>query len=116
MVDRLREAGVRQIVYDVQFTEPSEDPDDDLALYDAIDRAGRVILATGEIDDAGRHARARAATRASPRPARAQAAASTFPTDPGGAIRRYARRGHAPEHDPGARRRALRRRAATKAG
>ena len=36
MIDRLREAGVRQIVYDVQFTEPSEDPDDDLALYDAV--------------------------------------------------------------------------------
>jgi adenylate cyclase len=53
MVDKLREAGVRQIVYDVQFTEPSEDPDDDLALYDAIDRAEGVILATGEVDDQG---------------------------------------------------------------
>ena len=53
MIDKLREAGVRQIVYDVQFTEPSEDPDDDLALYDAIDRAEGVILATGEVDDQG---------------------------------------------------------------
>ena len=39
---------MRQIVYDVQFTEPSENPDDDLALYDAVDRAEGVILATGE--------------------------------------------------------------------
>ena len=25
----------REIVYDVQFTEPSDDPDEDIALYDA---------------------------------------------------------------------------------
>ena len=89
MVDRLREAGVRQIVYDVQFTEPSEDTDDDLALYEAVGRAKRVILATGEVDDQG-------GTRvlggdAGLAEVGARAAASTFPTDPGGAIRRYAR-------------------------
>ena len=89
MVDRLREAGVRQIVYDVQFTEPSEDPDEDLALYEAVGRAKRVILATGEVDDQG-------GTRVlggdeGLAEAGARAAASTFPTDPGGAIRRYAR-------------------------
>ena len=49
MIDTLRESGVRQIVYDVPFTEPSESPDDDHALYDAIDRAEGVILA----DDQG---------------------------------------------------------------
>ncbi|MDA0167518.1 CHASE2 domain-containing protein [Solirubrobacter taibaiensis] len=89
MVDKLREAGVRQIVYDVQFTEPSENPDDDLALYDAIDRAEGVILATGEVDDQG-------GTRVlggdeGLAEAGARAAASTFPTDSGGAIRRFAR-------------------------
>ncbi len=89
MIDRLRQAGVRRIVYDVQFTEPSEDPDDDLALYDAVDRAKDVILATGEVDDNGR-------TRVlggddNLADAGAKAAASTFPTDPGGSIRRYAR-------------------------
>ena len=53
MLDRLREAGVRQVVYDVQFTEPSDRPDDDLALYDAVARTGHVILATGESDGRG---------------------------------------------------------------
>jgi CHASE2 domain-containing sensor protein len=90
MVDRLREAGVRQIVYDVQFTEPSEDPDDDLALYDAVGRAKRVILATGEIDDQG-HTRVLGGDATLAEAGGARAAASTFPTDPGGAIRRYAR-------------------------
>ena len=59
MLDRLREAGARQVVYDVQFTEPSDRPDDDLALYDAVARTGHVILATGESDGHGAHARAR---------------------------------------------------------
>ncbi|RKQ86793.1 HD domain-containing protein [Solirubrobacter pauli] len=90
MVDRLREAGARQIVYDVQFTEPSEDPDEDLALYDAIGRAQRVILATGEVDDDGR-TRVLGGDENLARAGGARAAASTFPTDPGGAIRRYAR-------------------------
>src|ERR1700710_2809874 len=31
MIDRLSALGVRQIVYDVQFTEPSQDPDEDEA-------------------------------------------------------------------------------------
>ena len=89
MVDKLREAGVRQIVYDVQFTEPSENPDDDLALYDAIDRAEGVILATGEVDDQG-GTRVLGGDEALAE-AGARAAASTFPTDSGGAIRRFAR-------------------------
>ena len=52
-VDRLRRAGARQIAYDVQFTEPSE-PNEDLALFDAVSRAGGVVLATTEVDDRGR--------------------------------------------------------------
>jgi signal transduction histidine kinase/CheY-like chemotaxis protein len=51
-VDRLRAYGARTIVYDVQFTEPT-DPRDDLALYDAVARAGNVVLATSETDAAG---------------------------------------------------------------
>lgn len=90
MVDRLREAGVRQIVYDVQFTEPADDPDEDLALYDAIGRANRVILATGEVDDEG-NTRVLGGDEGLAEAGGARAAASTFPTDPGGAIRRYAR-------------------------
>jgi CHASE2 domain-containing sensor protein len=90
MIDRLREAGVRQIVYDVQFTEPSEDPDEDLALYDAVSRAKRVILATGEVGDQGQ-TRVLGGEDSLAAAGGARAAASTFPTDPGGAIRRYAR-------------------------
>jgi CHASE2 domain-containing sensor protein len=90
MVDRLRQAGVRQIVYDVQFTEPSDDPDEDLALYDAVGRAKRVILATGEVDDNGR-TRVLGGDENLAEAGGARAAASTFPTDPGGSIRRYAR-------------------------
>jgi len=52
LVDRLREAGAKEIVYDVQFTEPTK-PAADLALYDAIGRAGGAVLATSEIDDGG---------------------------------------------------------------
>lgn len=52
-VDRLRRAGAREIVYDVQFTEASPRPDDDLALYDAIGRAGGATLATSTSDARG---------------------------------------------------------------
>lgn len=88
LIDRLREAGVRQIVYDVQFTEPSEDLDEDAALYDAVTRAKNVILATGEIDDEGR-TRVLGGDESLADAGGARAAASTFPTDPGGAIRRF---------------------------
>ena len=77
MIDTLREAGVRQIVYDVPFTEPSENPDDDLALYDAIDRAEGVIL--GESTTRAERA-CWAATRRSPRPAPARPPARSRPT------------------------------------
>jgi CHASE2 domain-containing sensor protein len=52
-VDRLREAGARAIVLDVQFTEPTTPPED-LALFDAIDHAGGAVLATSESDERGR--------------------------------------------------------------
>jgi CHASE2 domain-containing sensor protein len=45
-VDRLRTAGAQHIVYDVQFTEPSARIADDLALFDALGRAGGATLAT----------------------------------------------------------------------
>jgi response regulator RpfG family c-di-GMP phosphodiesterase len=51
-IDRLHAAGAREIVYDVQFTEPTA-PDQDLALYEAIERAGGVVLATSESDARG---------------------------------------------------------------
>ena len=48
MVERLSAAGAREIVYDVQFTEPTS-PAEDLSLYRAIERAGGAVLATGEV-------------------------------------------------------------------
>jgi CHASE2 domain-containing sensor protein len=54
VVDRLHAAGAKEIVYDVQFTEPSADPRQDEALYRSIGRAGGAILATSESDARGR--------------------------------------------------------------
>ena len=45
LVDRLREAGARRIVFDVDFTSPASDPAQDRAFGAAIARAnGRVVL------------------------------------------------------------------------
>jgi CHASE2 domain-containing sensor protein len=51
-VDRLHAAGAREIVLDVQFTEPTR-PREDFALYEAIRRAGGAVLATSESDGRG---------------------------------------------------------------
>ena len=56
VIDSLRRAGARVIVYDVQFTEPASNRED-AALMDAVARArGRVVLATSEVDADGGHA------------------------------------------------------------
>src|SRR4051794_23581153 len=52
VIDALHKAGAREIVYDVQFTEPTK-PREDMALYDAVGRAGGALLATSEMDDRG---------------------------------------------------------------
>ena len=52
-IDRLRRAGARLIVYDVQFTEPTTVREDN-ALIRAIGRAHDVVLATAETDERGR--------------------------------------------------------------
>ena len=57
-IRRLHAAGAREIVYDVQFTEPTV-PREDLALYRAIEAAGGAVLATSESDGRGRHQRTR---------------------------------------------------------
>ena len=48
VIDRLRAAGARQVVFDVQFTEPTT-PAQDGRLYDAVARAPGTILATTEV-------------------------------------------------------------------
>jgi response regulator RpfG family c-di-GMP phosphodiesterase len=52
LVDRLHGAGAKEIVYDVQFTEPTS-PREDMSLYDAIGRAGGAVLATTEVSADG---------------------------------------------------------------
>jgi HD-GYP domain-containing protein (c-di-GMP phosphodiesterase class II) len=52
-IDRLRRAGARVIVYDIQFTEATR-PKEDAALFESVRRARNVVLATSEVDDRGR--------------------------------------------------------------
>jgi adenylate cyclase len=52
VLDRLTRAGARVVVFDVQFTEPTTDPEDN-ALIDAVDRSHDVVLATTEVDSKG---------------------------------------------------------------
>lgn len=52
LLDRLRVAGAKVIAYDVQFSEPTSERADQ-ALYQAVDRARPVVLATTEITDDG---------------------------------------------------------------
>src|SRR4051794_40280623 len=87
-VDRLRADGVRSIVYDVQFTEPSSHPADDVALYRALGRAGGAVLATSTSDGSGHTdvlgGDAMLARIHNP------AGAAHFPPHPGGVIPPYA--------------------------
>ncbi|WP_217912765.1 CHASE2 domain-containing protein [Miltoncostaea marina] len=85
-IDRLREAGARTVVYDVQFTEATV-PEEDLALYDAVARMPGTILATSEIDARGRtNVLGGDANLAA---VGARAAAANMPTGAGEVIRRY---------------------------
>jgi adenylate cyclase len=54
LVDALRRMRVRLIVYDIQLTEASGDPDADFALYDAVSRARPSVLAATDTDERGR--------------------------------------------------------------
>ena len=87
-IRRLHAAGAREIVYDVQFTEPTK-PREDLSLYRAISGAGGAVLATSESDGQGR-------TNvlggdANLRRIDARAAASDLYNDSAGAITRFPR-------------------------
>ncbi|MGQ0735731.1 MAG: CHASE2 domain-containing protein [Acidobacteriota bacterium] len=55
LVDQLTKAGARSIAFDILFDVPAADPDDDIALAEAIGRAGHVVLAADRavIDDRG---------------------------------------------------------------
>jgi CHASE2 domain-containing sensor protein len=85
-IDRLRAAVARTIVYDVQFTEATTERDD-LALYDAVRRAGNVVLATSETDAHG-HTNVLGGDE-NVAAAHSRAAASNLPTGPGGVFQRF---------------------------
>jgi CHASE2 domain-containing sensor protein len=87
LIDRLAAAHPRAIVYDVQFTEPSASPRADLALYDALGRAGGAILATSTSDAAG-HTMVLGGDENLAR-INSRAAAANFRAGPDGVIRRY---------------------------
>lgn len=86
VIDRLRRAGARTVVYDVQFTERTREADD-LALFDAVRRMPGTVLATTEVDDHG-HTNVLGGDE-NVAAAHAVAAASNVRPDPGGAITRY---------------------------
>jgi HD-GYP domain-containing protein (c-di-GMP phosphodiesterase class II) len=88
VVRRLHAAGAREIVYDVQFTEPTR-PREDLALFNAIGDAGGAVLATSESD---RHGRTDVlGGDANLRSIGARAAASDLRNDSSGAIASFPR-------------------------
>src|SRR4051794_41304569 len=86
----LRRAGVRATAYDVQFTEPSDDPREDRALYEAARRARGTVLATtavrkdGDTDVLGGEKMLR--------PIGAHAANALLPSVDGGVLRSVPRR------------------------
>jgi HD-GYP domain-containing protein (c-di-GMP phosphodiesterase class II) len=85
-VAALHRAGAREIVYDVQFTERTQ-PRADMALYNAIGRAGGAVLATSETDAHG-HTNVLGGD-ANLRAIGARAAASNLPDEEAGVIRRF---------------------------
>ncbi len=86
VIDDLHRDGARAIAIDIQFTEPTDAIDDD-ALYDAVARAGNVVLATTEVNSQG--GTDVLGGDANLRRAHALAATSNLPADAGGVIRRY---------------------------
>jgi CHASE2 domain-containing sensor protein len=88
LVRRLHAAGAREIVYDVQFTEPTR-PAADLELYDALGDAGGAILATSESDGHG-HTRVLGGDE-NLRRINSRAAASDLRNDTSGAIASFPR-------------------------
>jgi HD-GYP domain-containing protein (c-di-GMP phosphodiesterase class II) len=90
VVDQLRKAKPRLIVYDVQFTEPSGDDAADMALYDAFGRAGGAVLATSTSNEYGETTVFGGEEALEAIDSRAGAA--NLPTEEGGIIRHYERR------------------------
>jgi CHASE2 domain-containing sensor protein len=85
VINRLHKDGARVIAYDVQFTEPTTDRAD-LALIEAVRKAGNVVLATNEVNSHGK-SNVLGGVPAQ-RFARAQVGDASYAVDPGATIRR----------------------------
>jgi adenylate cyclase len=93
VIRQLTKAGAGAIVYDVQFTEPSDDAAADNALVEAVDAAPRIALGTSEVGAGGAtniFGGNKLLKQIGARPG-----GVNLPNDPGGVIRRmdYAERG-----------------------
>ena len=82
-IDRIARDRPRVIAYDFQFTEQSDDPAADNALIESVQRAGKVVLATTEVDEKGR-----TNVFGGNIPRRARAANANFSPDQAGVLRR----------------------------
>jgi CHASE2 domain-containing sensor protein len=87
VIGRLHAAGAKEVVYDVQFTEPSKNKQEDFKLYDAIGAAGGVTLATSQMDAHG-HTNVLGGD-ANLAKVHARAAAANLATSPGGSLSRF---------------------------
>jgi CHASE2 domain-containing sensor protein len=85
-IRRVRAAGARELVVDIQFTEPTE-PAEDLALFDELGRDGGAVLATSEVDSRGRSNVLGGDDNLAQVDSRA--AAANFPDERRGVIRRF---------------------------
>ncbi len=86
VIDTLKRDGARAIAYDIQFTQRSK-PAQDQALYDAVARAGNVVLGTTEV---GPHGSTNVlGGDASLRAAHAVAGSANYPVDRGAVIRKF---------------------------
>jgi adenylate cyclase len=89
----LHKAGVRAVVYDVQFTTESDSLEDDLALYEAAGVARPVTFATTEVDDhggTGVFGHSAKQSRDNLRAIGAGVGQALLPDDAGGVVRRMA--------------------------
>ncbi|MDP8994793.1 MAG: CHASE2 domain-containing protein, partial [Pseudomonadota bacterium] len=55
LVDRLRQAGARQVVFDIDFTSPAADPDQDRAFAAALARAPGLVVLPGLLENVDGH-------------------------------------------------------------
>ena len=86
LITRLKEDGAKVIAYDVQFSEPSADPEQDNAFMDAARAAGNVVFATTEVGENGEPNFLGGAEGIEY--ARTTVGNGNFDDDPGGIIRR----------------------------